>query len=112
MLGLGAEENMVAVHAAFEPTGLIQPFEVAGDRVAILLEVNSFGIEGPFQFFASMTQCPATLTGSRCSVGRSVCAAANTATKSSKDGEQIRDKLWRLIEHFSRWFNGSIPEPY
>jgi len=61
MLGLGAEENMVAVHAAFEPTGLIQPFEVAGDRVAILLEVNSFGIEGPVPVFRLNDPVPGDL---------------------------------------------------
>ena len=48
-----AEDDMVAVHAAFESTGLIGPFAVAGDRVAILLEVDSFCIEDPVPVFAS-----------------------------------------------------------
>ena len=112
MLGLRAEDDMVAVHAAFESTGLIRPFEVAGDRIAILLKVDSFCIEDPVPVLRLNDPVPGDIDRRRCSLDRGVCAAANTATKSSKKAEQIRDQLWRLIEYSSRCFNCSIPEPY
>jgi hypothetical protein len=43
--GLGMEHNVMRIDAAFETSGLIRPFEMAGYLVAILLQVDGLGIQ-------------------------------------------------------------------
>lgn len=58
--GFGAEDDVVLIDGAFEAAGLVGAFEVAGELVAVLFEldvfggrfvvVDVFGVDGPFAF--------------------------------------------------------------
>ncbi|MGB2666135.1 MAG: hypothetical protein WAK48_19175 [Candidatus Acidiferrum sp.] len=91
--GFGSEDDVVDVDGAFEAAGLVGSFEVSGEFVAVLFDLDIFGgsfavinilrVDGPF----ASDVVGRLVGGRRCARERWLTARKKKATERSRDFE-------------------------